>query len=1147
MKIKKINKLLVANRGEIAIRIFRAATELQIRTVAVFTYEDRYSLHRYKADESYQIGKNDEPLKPYLNVDELILLAKRVGADAIHPGYGFLSENVELAKKCRKENIIFVGPKPEVMEKLGDKIEAKKIAASANVPIIRGEEIHDEDEVAIFKKAKKIGYPVMLKAAAGGGGRGMRVVRGKNELLKSYNEAKGEAEKAFNDGTIFLEKYIDTPKHIEVQILADEHGNVVHLYERDCSVQRRFQKVIEVAPCQNISIETKEKLYKYALDITRSVNYNNAGTVEFLVDNEENIFFIEVNPRIQVEHTITEEITGIDIVRSQIQIARGYSLSDPQIHLLSQEDVKCSGFAIQCRITTEDPKNNFTPDYGTIIARRMANGYGIRIDAGSIYTGYKISPFFDSMLIKVSAHGRTLKGTCRRMTRALKEFRVRGVKTNIKFLENVISHPQFQEGDVHVNFIDQNPDLFEFRKGRDRGTKSIKFLGEIIVNGNTDVKSIDTTKNFPEQVVPDFDKYGKYPKGTKDLLNELGRDGFIEWLKANKKIKYTDTTFRDAHQSLLATRLRTVDMMKVAEGYAKNFPQLFSVEMWGGANFDVCMRFLKEDPWLRLELLRAAMPNILTQMLIRSSNAVGYTSYPDNLVEEFIEESWKRGMDVFRIFDSLNWFESMKTSIQAVNQRTEGIAEACLCYTGEILNKKENKYTLQYYLDLAKRLEDSGAHIIAIKDMAGLLKPYSANKLIKELKKSIDLPIHLHTHDTSGLQVATYLQAMEAGVDIIDVAISSMSGLTSQPNFNSVATMFNGHPRSEKLDISKLNEYGNYWESTREYYYPFESELKASTSEVFDHEIPGGQYSNLRPQARALGLEEKFDKIKKNYKEVNTLFGNIIKVTPSSKVVGDMAMYLTANDFKAADVIEKSDTMAFPESVINFFKGDLGQPYKGFPKEVQGLILKNIKPYTNRPNAHLEPVDFEKELPKFQKKFPLKADKKDFISYQLYPKVFKDFYDHFELYEDVSNIPTKAFFYGLESGEEVLIEFEPGKVIIVELIYITTANNLGFRTVFFKLNGQTRAVEIKDKTVKVTKKLHLKAVEDNQIGAPLQGKLVGLKVKKGDQVKLEQPLFVLEAMKMESSVLSPLEGKVKRVHLSEGTMVEQNDMVIELE
>jgi len=1147
MKIKKINKLLVANRGEIAIRIFRAATELQIRTVAVFTYEDRYSLHRYKADESYQIGKNDEPLKPYLNVDELILLAKRVGADAIHPGYGFLSENVELAKKCRKENIIFVGPKPEVMEKLGDKIEAKKIAASANVPIIRGEEIHDEDEVAIFKKAKKIGYPVMLKAAAGGGGRGMRVVRGKNELLKSYNEAKGEAEKAFNDGTIFLEKYIDTPKHIEVQILADEHGNVVHLYERDCSVQRRFQKVIEVAPCQNISIETKEKLYKYALDITRSVNYNNAGTVEFLVDNEENIFFIEVNPRIQVEHTITEEITGIDIVRSQIQIARGYSLSDPQIHLLSQEDVKCSGFAIQCRITTEDPKNNFTPDYGTIIARRMANGYGIRIDAGSIYTGYKISPFFDSMLIKVSAHGRTLKGTCRRMTRALKEFRVRGVKTNIKFLENVISHPQFQEGDVHVNFIDQNPDLFEFRKGRDRGTKSIKFLGEIIVNGNTDVKSIDTTKNFPEQVVPDFDKYGKYPKGTKDLLNELGRDGFIEWLKANKKIKYTDTTFRDAHQSLLATRLRTVDMMKVAEGYAKNFPELFSVEMWGGATFDVCMRFLKEDPWLRLELLRAAMPNILTQMLIRSSNAVGYTSYPDNLVEEFIEESWKRGMDVFRIFDSLNWFESMKTSIQAVNQRTEGIAEACLCYTGEILNKKENKYTLQYYLDLAKRLEDSGAHIIAIKDMAGLLKPYSANKLIKELKKSIDLPIHLHTHDTSGLQVATYLQAMEAGVDIIDVAISSMSGLTSQPNFNSVATMFNGHPRSEKLDISKLNEYGNYWESTREYYYPFESELKASTSEVFDHEIPGGQYSNLRPQARALGLEEKFDKIKKNYKEVNTLFGNIIKVTPSSKVVGDMAMYLTANDFKAADVIEKSDTMAFPESVINFFKGDLGQPYKGFPKEVQGLILKNIKPYTNRPNAHLEPVDFEKELPKFQKKFPLKADKKDFISYQLYPKVFKDFYDHFELYEDVSNIPTKAFFYGLESGEEVLIEFEPGKVIIVELIYITTANNLGFRTVFFKLNGQTRAVEIKDKTVKVTKKLHLKAVEDNQIGAPLQGKLVGLKVKKGDQVKLEQPLFVLEAMKMESSVLSPLEGKVKRVHLSEGTMVEQNDMVIELE
>lgn len=1147
MEIKKINKLLVANRGEIAIRIFRAATELKIRTVAIFTYEDRYSLHRYKADESYQIGKNDEPLKPYLNIDEVILLAKRIGADAIHPGYGFLSENVELAKRCEKENIIFVGPKPEVMLKLGDKIEAKKIAEKANVPIIRGEEIHDEDQTNIFKKAKKIGYPIMLKAAAGGGGRGMRIVRGKNDLIRNYQDAKNEAEKAFNDGTIFIEKYIDSPKHIEVQILADEYGNIVHLFERDCSVQRRFQKVIEVAPCQNISIDTKEKLYKYALDITRSVNYNNAGTVEFLVDKDENIYFIEVNPRIQVEHTITEEITGIDIVRSQIQIARGHALSDPQIHLTSQEDIKCSGFAIQCRITTEDPKNNFTPDYGTIIARRMANGYGIRIDAGSIYTGYKVSPFFDSMLIKVSSHGRTLKGTCRRMIRALKEFRVRGVKTNIKFLENVINHPQFQDGDVTVNFIDQNPKLFEFKKGRDRGTKSIRFLGEIIVNGNADVKRIDSTKKFPEQIIPDFDRYGKYPKGTKDMLNELGRDGFIDWIKNNEKIKYTDTTFRDAHQSLLATRMRTVDMLKVAEGYAKNFPELFSMEIWGGATFDVCMRFLKEDPWLRLEMLRAAMPNILTQMLIRSSNAVGYTSYPDNLVEEFIEESGKRGMDVFRIFDSLNWFDSMKTSIKAVNERTEGLAEACICYTGEILDKNEKKYTLNYYLDLAKRLEDSGAHMIAIKDMAGLLKPYSANKLITELKKSVDLPIHLHTHDTSGLQVATYLQAMEANVDIIDVAIGSMSGLTSQPNFNSVAKMFEGHPRSEKLNMDKLNEYSNYWESTREYYYPFESELKASTSEVFDHEIPGGQYSNLKPQARALGLEDKFSTIKKNYKEVNELFGNIVKVTPSSKVVGDMAMYLTANDFTAQEVLEKSEKMAFPESVINFFKGDLGQPYQGFPKNVQKSILKNIKPYTNRPNAHLAPIDFETELPKFEKKFPLKPEKKDFISYKLYPKVFKDYYDHFELFDDVSNIPTKAFFYGLESGEEILIEFESGKIIIVELIYLTKANEDGKRTVFFKMNGQTRAVEIKDKKVKVTKKQHVKATEPNHIGAPLQGKLVGLKVKKGDHVTADQPLFVLEAMKMESSVLSPIDGKVKKVHLNQGTMVDQNDMIIELE
>ena len=1147
MSQKTIHKLLVANRGEISIRIFRAATELKIRTVAVFTHEDRYSLHRYKADESYQIGAENEPLKPYLDIEEIISLAKRVGADAIHPGYGFLSENVGFAKRCEKEGIIFVGPKSEVMEQLGDKIAAKKIARKAKVPVIEGAEINTDDLREIKSFARKIGFPVMLKAAAGGGGRGMRVVREEASLERNFLEAQGEAAKAFNDDTIFIEKFIDSPKHIEVQILADQHGNIVHLYERDCSVQRRFQKVIEVAPCQNLSQSTKDKLYEYALSITKSVNYSNAGTVEFLVDKNENIFFIEVNPRIQVEHTITEEITGIDIVRSQIQIARGHRLSDPQIHLKSQQEVPCKGFAIQCRITTEDPQNNFTPDYGTIIARRMANGYGIRIDAGSIYTGFKVSPFFDSMLIKVSAKGRTLKGTCRRMIRALSEFRIRGVKTNIKFLENVINSEAFQEGNVTVNFIENNPQLFQFRKGRDRGTKALRFLADVTVNGNPDVKTINESHIFPHQKIPDFDKYGAYPKGTKDILKEHGRDGFIDWLKKTKKLKFTDTTFRDAHQSLLATRVRSVDMLKVAEGYAKHFPQLFSMEMWGGATFDVCMRFLKEDPWIRLESLRAAMPNILTQMLIRSSNAVGYTSYPDNLVEAFIEESGKRGMDVFRIFDSLNWFESMKTSITAVRERTDGIAQACICYTGEVLNKSNNKYTIDYYVDLAKKLEDHGAHMLAIKDMAGLLKPYSAKALITALKKAVDLPIHLHTHDTSGLQVATYLQAAEAGVDVVDVALGSMSGLTSQPNFNSLVNMFEGTKRAEQFNIEKLNEYSNYWESTREYYYPFESGLKAGTAEVFNHEIPGGQYSNLRPQARALGLEEKFETIKENYKDVNALFGDIVKVTPSSKVVGDMALFLTANNYSCEDVLNNGEAMSFPESVIKFFKGDLGQPYKGFPKDVQKIILKNIEPYENRPNEHLQPIDFEQELKSHKRKYPLKNEKKDLISKLLYPKVFHDFYTNFELYEDVSFVPTKAFFFGLKPGEEIIVEFEPGKAVIIELSYVTHANSDGFRRVFFKLNGQNRSVDVKDNSITVTTVKHLKAESEKHIGAPLQGKLIGIKVKKGDVIKTDQPLFFLEAMKMESSVLSTCDGVVKKIHLKEGTMVEQNDLVVEIE
>lgn len=1147
MNAKKITKLLVANRGEIAIRIFRAATELHIRTVAIYTYEDRYSLHRYKADESYQIGKNDDPLKPYLDIEEIIHVAKKIGANAIHPGYGFLSENVQFARRCREEGIKFIGPEPEVMEQLGDKIAAKLIAKKANVPVIEGSIVDLSDDNKAFEEAQRIGYPIMIKAASGGGGRGMRVVWDDDQLKKSYNEAKNEAGKAFGDDTIFIEKFIDNPKHIEIQIMADEYGNMVHLFERDCSVQRRFQKVIEVAPCQNLSAEAKKRIYQYAIDICKSVNYNNVGTVEFLVDPQENIYFIEVNPRIQVEHTITEEITGIDIVRSQIQIARGYQLSDPQIFLKSQADVKCNGYAIQCRITTEDPENGFTPDYGTIVAQRTAAGYGIRLDAGSLYTGSKISPFFDSMLVKISASGRTLKGTCQRLERALKEFRIRGVKTNIAFLENVITHPEFQEGNITVKFIENHPELFHFKRKLDRATKSLNYLGDVIVNGNPDVKTIDPTKIFVQPVVPDFDKYAPFPKGTKDMLTEMGRSNFMDWVKQNKSIKYTDTTFRDAHQSLLATRVRTNDMMQVAEGFAKSFPELFSMEMWGGATFDVSMRFLHECPWERLKLLRTAMPNILTQMLIRSSNAVGYTAYPDNLVERFIEESWKNGMDVFRIFDSLNWYDSMTTSIKAVNERTEGIAEACICYTGDILDPNQHKFTLQYYVDFAKRLEDAGAHILGIKDMAGLLKPYSASVLIKELKKSIDIPIHLHTHDTSGLQIATYLQAVDAGVDIIDVALSSMSGLTSQPNFNSTVAMFQNHPRAEKINLQKLNEYSNYWENVREYYYPFESGLKATTAQIFDHEIPGGQYSNLRPQARGLGLEDKFETIKDNYKVVNQLFGDIVKVTPSSKVVGDMALFMTSNNLTAQDIMEKGETLSFPESVISFMKGDLGQPTGGFPADLQKIILKNVKPYTDLPNAHLTPIDFNKEFIAFQQKFNKHCTFLDFLSYKFYPKVFEDYFNHHLEYGDVSYIPTKAFFYGLKSQEEISIEFEPGKTVIIEYLYTSKPDAEAVRTVFFKLNGQTRNVKINDKNVKSTKVIHQKAGTDKEIGAPLQGKLVQINVAVGDVIKKDTPLFALEAMKMETTVSAPFAGKVKKIFLPEGTMIEQNDLVVELE
>lgn len=1149
----KIKKILVANRGEIAIRVLRACTELNIATVAVYTYEDRYSQHRNKADESYQIGDDNQPLKPYLDMDGIIDLAKSKNVDAIHPGYGFLSENSEFARRCAKHGIVFIGPDPEVMDALGDKITAKKIAEQCQVPIIESNKKELTSLKVAISQAESIGYPLMLKAASGGGGRGMRIIRSAEDLETNFDSARNESLNAFGDDTMFLEKYVENPKHIEVQIVADRHGNIRHLFERDCSVQRRHQKVVEIAPSFNVSTKVKEALYKYAVAIATKVSYNNIGTVEFLVDQQNNIYFIEVNPRIQVEHTVTEMVTGIDLVKTQIFIAGGYKLSDDQIKIYGQDTLATYGFALQCRLTTEDPQNNFTPDYGTVTTYRSASGMGIRLDAGSIYQGYKVSPFFDSMLVKVSSHGRTLDGATRKMVRALKEFRIRGVKTNIHFLQNVIQHPTFKDGKVTVNFIQNTPALFKIKLPQDRTSKVVQFLAEVSVNGNSDVKNIEENKVFRTPKVPKFSLSDPYPKGTKDLLTELGPEKFCAWLKDEKKIHFTDTTMRDAHQSLLATRMRSYDMLKVAESFAKNHPNTFSMEVWGGATFDVCLRFLHESPWTRLRELRKAVPNILFQMLLRGSNGVGYKAYPDNLIEKFVEKSWENGVDIFRIFDSLNWVKAMEPSINYVRNKTGGIAEAALSYTGDILDVNQTKYNLKYYTQLAKDLENAGAHMIAIKDMAGLLKPYAATELVAALKDTVNVPIHLHTHDTSSLQTATYLKAIEAGVDVVDVALSGLSGLTSQPNFNATVEMMKGQPRAHAFDMPKLNQFSNFWEDTRELYYPFESGLKAGTAEVFEHEIPGGQYSNLRPQATALGLADRFDEVKKMYAEVNTLFGNLIKVTPSSKVVGDMAIFMVTNNLTTEDVMERGEEISFPDSVISFFVGDLGQPEGGFPKKLQKIILKNRKPYTNRPNAHLEPIDFDLEYKafkkKFQKGFTRAIEMEDFLSYTLYPKVFEQAHENYKTYGNLALVPTKNFFYGMTLREEILIELEPGKTVIIKLLSIGIPNEEGMRTVFFKVNGENRFVDILDTSlnIKIETNTKVDPTDENQIGAPLQGALYKVLVKKGQDVKENDPLFIIEAMKMETTVVAFKSGTIKSVTLKEGKMVKQNDLVVTIE
>ncbi len=1147
MTKKHIKSILVANRGEIAIRIFRAASELNIRTFAIYTYEDRYSLHRYKADEAYQIGLKDEPLKPYLDIAAIIEIALEHKVDAIHPGYGFLSENDLFAQACIDAGIIWVGPKPESMRALGDKLAAKKVAIAAGVPIVPATEEAIKTKEEAHKEAARITYPVMVKAATGGGGRGMRVVRSAEELSIAFEEASNEAMTAFGNPEVFIEKYIEDPKHIEVQLMGDLHNNLVHLYERDCSVQRRHQKVVEIAPSHSIAEITRQKILDYATKIGKHINYQNAGTVEFLVDSQENIFFIEVNTRIQVEHTVTEVITGIDLVKTQILVAEGKALSDPLIGINAQEDIKYTGTAIQCRITTEDPGQNFKPDYGRLVAYRSASGFGIRLDAGNAYAGATISPFFDSMLVKVTASGKTIEDAASRLHRALREFRIRGVKSNIPFLLLLLKERDFIEGRATVNFIKNHPHLLTPPRYLDRGTKLINYLGEVIVNGSSDVKRKDPNIKFKEARVPEVDKTTSHKPGTKQILSEIGPSGLASWLKAQKAIQFTDTTYRDAHQSLLATRIRTYDLVKAAAPFSKELGHdIFSMEVWGGATFDVSMRFLKECPWQRLQALRKAIPNTLLQMLLRGTNAVGYTAYPDNLIESFIVKSWENGIDIFRIFDSLNWLPAMETSIKTVLEQTEAIAEVSICYTGDVLT--DPKYNLNYYLDRAKKIEDMGAHILAIKDMAGLLKPLGAIELITALKETIDIPIHLHTHDTSSIQSTTYMAAVEAGADVIDVAIASLSGLTSQPNFNSIVAMLQGHPREKQINLRKLNDFSTYWEDVRSYYYSFETELKAGTAEVYDHEIPGGQYSNLKPQARGLGLEDKFETIKANYRAVNDLLGGIVKVTPSSKVVGDMAMFLTSNDLSIEDVWKRGDTLSFPDSFIALLKGDLGQRDEGWPPELQKIVLKNIKPYTDKPNAHLEAIDFDKEYTTFKSKFIDKNTLEDFLSFKLYPKVFEYFYAHLEQFGDTYKLPSPAFFYGLHYNEEIEIELAKGKTILIQYLNTNAARSTGTRMVIFRLNGVIRSAYIQDKSIKDVAATNTKATDpDRHVGSPLQGSLSKIIVKLGDIVMKDDPLFIIEAMKMESTVTAPRKGKIGRIYLKPKTLVAQDDLIMELE
>jgi len=1148
-----IKKILVANRSEIAIRVFRAANELGIKTVAIWAEEDKYSLHRFKADESYQVGRGPHldrefgPIESYLSIEEVLRVARISGADAIHPGYGLLSESPEFVEACEKAGVTFIGPKAETMRALGNKVAARNLAVSAGVPVVPATEPLPDDMNTVKKMAAEVGYPVMLKASWGGGGRGMRVIRSDQEIEREVLEAKREARAAFGKDEVYLEKLVENARHVESQILGDTHGNAVHLFERDCSIQRRNQKVVERAPAPYLNADQRAELAEYSLRIANATSYIGAGTVEYLMDADTGKFyFIEVNPRIQVEHTVTEEVTGIDIVKAQIHILDGFAIGTPESGVPAQKDIRLNGHALQCRITTEDPEQNFIPDYGRITAYRGATGFGIRLDGGTAYSGAVITRFYDPLLEKVTAWAPTPEEAIKRMDRALREFRIRGVATNLTFLEAIITHPKFLDNSYTTKFIDTTPELFQQVKRADRATKLLTYIADVTVNGHPETKGRPLPPADAAPPIVPWPGISIPEGGTKRKLDELGPEGFAKWLRAEKQVYLTDTTMRDGHQSLLATRMRTKDIIKISGAYARVLPQLLSLECWGGATFDVAMRFLTEDPWERLAKIREQVPNLLLQMLLRGANGVGYTNYPDNVVKHFVRQAAAGGIDLFRVFDCLNWVDNMRVSMDAVAEENK-ICEAAICYTGDLLNSARPKYDLKYYVALASELEKAGAHMLAVKDMAGLLKPEAARVLFKALREATDLPIHFHTHDTSGIAAATVLAAVESGVDAVDAAMDSLSGNTSQPCLGSIVEALRGTERDPGLDAEWIRKISFYWEAVRTQYAAFESDLKGPASEVYLHEMPGGQFTNLKEQARSLGLETRWHEVARAYHDVNMMFGDIVKVTPSSKVVGDMALMMVSQDMTVEDVTNPDKDIAFPESVVSMMRGDLGQPPGGWPEGIQKKVLKNEKAYTDVPGSLLPPADLDAMRKEIEEKLERKLTEFEFASYLMYPKVFTDFAHAQAMYGPVSSLPTPVYFYGLGQEEEVFAEIEKGKTLVIRCLAVGETDEKGMVTVFFELNGQPRRVKVPDRAhgasgAAVRRKAD--PGDENHVGAPMPGVISTIGVSAGQEVKAGDVLVSIEAMKMETAIHAERDGTIAEVLVKAGDQIDAKDLLV---